>query len=1144
MNKNFVQQSIAAAKAVAEKAIQSGLHGWEVSAHTLDGLAEMGKKVQNVTLFRSSFFDDDGFLIEEAFANRLESVVDSSDAAAILYEVLKLYVDASGRIVATEPVRMAYCQAFGKCHKTLTESHPTYKVYRIDDLVIAGKTPGEESYRGLEKAIRKGITIPMNGREIQYRFFVSSASQTRTDECWFYSRDVWKNHDKVMIHFYGSLWLQLKGKTVVLSKVMKYLGLLFSSVVKIDLGRPLKVGYVKILDSKGRNPVDGSCFMTVSLAKLIAEKLGIDPKTVKPGFALQGRVGSIVKCIAVAQPDKEVKSRYGDVDIVLNDSVVKVKDENGNPIMPEDLEKGIIHVCNTFHVDKSPSTSTFMHVIGMGRDDQFSDDLRKIIAEFVSYEVEAMKAALTSKESFLAYFGQNEDSIDLIDKAKAIVMENPNGINDPLVHKSLINLFKFKFRALACGKLGGMFLNLLLPDPSWYFCGTYDKSARTITYTEEQEKELFLQEGEVLSRLEGEKLLLTRSPSNEKGQMPVVTNVLYAGGKNHKAGNKTFRLNGVRTSIEEFFGLNCPWANVIYVSSLGETPIHGVLAGADFDGDTVKAAILEPSKSLKTSLSEEELAKKIGIWHKIIPLEGYKPFMAIGDTKNKPVAAPLTENNMIQERCRHLVVDNTGNLSNNASALADMAENLRKIKKVSELARLLTPSVIFVIGRMAYQAHLKLTTKEELYREKFDDSIVNQMLGLTKLYNFLVDNNLYKLMVRSKSAQLLNTLKSDLKLCSQFRKELLCFLDTAVQILCHLQMIQIDAAATGHYPDLDLFTFCRAQQKRINKDGTSEYVTAYPTWFAQAKGMKFDKNMFYSCSVQGLVKEIVTNAWNEFKQQKPDKPETLAGLNGKVSDEIKAEVNRLYSNATQAEMVAKILLDTQKFSSERLQRKAETFYKNIVRSGMKAKAIRLVDKHGLQPVLTAAYQLSYGSLTKEGGSQTRANFFLRYFGSLAAVYCSQLGLGYNVLFANVTEKDVVEDMSVMVVENNIYADDKVIGTCKCKDLLYGELKLASDRWVVVGNKAEIDDNVVSIYATEEQRERLMSGSSVLCCLANAGRTDMTLSFLSATGENLGEVMLKHFNKVKQFVDCYVDIEIDEMEMYNGKKTCKAVIRAV
>ena len=53
---------------------------------------------------------------------------------------------------------------------------------------------------------------------------------------------------------------------------------------------------------------------------------------------------------------------------------------------------------------------------------------------------------------------------------------------------------------------------------------------------------------------------------------------------------------------------------------------------------------------------------------------------------------------------------------------------------------------------------------------------------------------------------------------------------------------------------------------------------------------------------------------------------------------------------------------------------------------------------------------------------------------------------------------------------------------------------------------------------------------------------MTLSFLSVTGENLGEVMIKHFNKVKQYVDCYVDIEIDETEMYNGNKTCKAVIR--
>lgn len=1134
MKENFAQQSIAAAKTVAEKAIQSGLHGWEISAHTLDGLAEMNKRAQNVTLFRSVFYGDRGELLQDALNLLNEGNPHEKEVKENLYEVEKIFLQEDGSY-RVEPIRMGYCQAFGKVQAELVESHPTYNVYRISDLMVVGKEG--MLYDGLQRAVKEGFLH--NNRT--YRFLISSAAQTRTDECWFYNTSKWTAHDEVMTHFYGSLWTYLKKKKVTLSKVMKYFGLMFSTVSKVEVGRRVSYKYVTITDSKGGSPIDGNCIMSVSFAKLLAEKMNINADEVDGSFSLQIRIGSVVKGTITAEVDKVFKSRYGDVDIVLNDSVVKVKDENGNPVIPEDLEKGIVHVCNTFHVSKSPSTSTFMHVIGMGRDDQFSDDLRKIIADFVSYEVEAMKAALTSKESFLAYFGQNEDSIDLIDKAKAIVVENPNGINDPLVHKSLINLFKFKFRDLACGKLGGMFLNLLLPDPSWYFCGTYDESARTITYTEEQEKELFLQEGEVLSRLEGEKLLLTRSPSNEKGQMPVVTNILYAGGKNHKAGNKTVRLNGVRVSIEELFGLNCPWANAIYVSSLGETPIHAVLAGADFDGDTVKAAILVPSKSLKASLSEKELVKKIGIWHQIIPLEGYNPFVAIGDTKNKPVAAPLTEANVIEERCKHLVPDNTGIITNNATALADMAETLRKIKKISELARLLTPSVIFVVVRMAYQAHLKLTTEEGLYREKFDDGIVNQMLGLIKLYNFLADNNLYGMMVNFKSAQLLNALKSDLKLCGQFRKELLFFLDTAVQILCHLQMIQIDAAATGNYPDLNLFTFCRAQQKRVKKDGTSESVTAYPTWFAQAKDMKFDKNMFYSCSMQGLIKEIVTNAWNEFKQQKPDKPETLAGLNGKVSDEIKAEVNRLYSNATQAEMVAQILLQSSKFSSERIQRKAETFYKRIVRSGMKAKAIRLVDKHGLQPVLTAAYQLSYGSLTKEGGSQTRANFFLRYFGSLAAVYCSQLGLGYNVLFANVTEKDVVEDMPVTVVENNIYVDDKVIGTCKCKDLLYGELKLASDRWVVVGNKAKIGDNVVSIYATEEQRERLVSGP-VLGCLTNAGGTDMTLSFMSATGESLGEVMLKHFNKVKQYVDCYVDIEIDETEMYNGNKTCKAVIR--
>ena len=1135
MKQTLLNESISAAQAVAEKAIKSGLHGWEISAHTLDGLAEMSKRAQNVTLFRSVFYGDRGELLQDALHLLNEGSLREKEVKENLYEVEKIFLQEDGSY-RVEPIRMGYCQAFGKVQAELVESHPTYNVYRISDLIVVGKEG--TLYDGLQRAVKEGFLHNNH----TYRFLISSAAQTRTDECWFYSTSKWAAHDEVMTHFYGSLWTYLKMKKVTLSKVMKYFGLMFSTVSKVEVGRSVSYKYVTITDSKGGSPIDGNCIMSVSFAKLLAKKMNIDADEVDGSFSLQIRIGSVVKGTITAEVDKVFKSRFGDVDIVLNDSVVKVKDENGNPVIPEDLEKGIVHVCNTFHVSKSPSTSTFMHVIGMGRDDQFSDDLRKIIAEFVSYEVEDMESARKSKEAFLAYFGQNEESIDLVDKAKAIIVENPNGVNDPLVYKSLTNLFQFKFKDLACGKFGGMFLNLLLPDPSWYFCGTYDESARTITYTEEQEKELLLQKGEVLSRLEGEKLLLTRSPSNEKGQMPVVTNILYAGGKNHKAGNKTVRLNGVRVSIEELFGLNCPWANAIYASSLGETPIHAVLAGADFDGDTVKAAILEPSKSLKASLSEKELAKKIGIWHQIIPSEGYIPFIAIGDTKNKPVAAPLTEVDIIKERCKHLVPDNTGIITNNATALADMAETLRKIKKVSELARLLTPSVIFVVARMAYQAHLKLTTEEGLYREKFDDGIVNQMLGLVKLYNFLADNNLYGLMVNFRSAQLLNALKSDLKLCGQFRKELLFFLDTAVQILCHLQMIQIDAAATGNYPDLNLFTFCRAQQKRVNKDGSSESVTAYPTWFAQAKDMKFNKNMFCSCSMQGLIKEIVTNAWNEFKQQKPDKPEILTGLDGKVSDEIKAEVNRLYSNATQGEMVAQILLQSSKFSSERIQRKAETFYKRIVRSGMKAKAIRLVDKHGLQPVLTAAYQLSYGSLTKEGGSQTRANFFLRYFGSLAAVYCSRLGLGYNVLFASITEKDVVEGMPVTVIENNIYSDTEVIGTCKCKDLLYGELKLASGRWVIVGNKARICDDVVSIYATEEQRERLMSGSSVLCCLANAGGTNMTLSFLSATGENLGEVMIKHFDKVKQYVDCYVDVEIDETEMYNGKKTCKAVIR--
>lgn len=1131
-----MKEMIVKAADVAAKALASGLHGWEISAHTLDGLKAMSKRAQNTTLFRSVFYGDRGELLEEAL--ELYNTPTSTEIAnkEDLYEVDKIFVESDGS-TRVEPIRMGYCQAFSKVDKTLAESHPTYNVYRISDLVVVGKAG--DLYDGLKSAVKDGIGY----KNSTYKFLVSSAAQTRTDECWFYDTRTWGTFDETMTHFYGSLWTHLKMTNVTLSKVMKYFGLMFSTVTKVEVGRSIRYKYVTITDSRGNSPIDGNCIISVSFAKELAEHMEINPGEVSGGFSLQIRIGSVVKGTMTAIPDKLFRSRFGDADIVLNDSVVKVKLDSGEPVMPDDLKKGVIHVCNTFHVDKSPATSTFMHIIGMGRDDQFSDDLRKIIAEFISYEVDKMKSALTSKESFLAYFGQNEDSIDLMDALKSIIVANPEGLQDPLVFKSLINQFKFKFRDLANGKLGGMLLNLLLPDPSWYFCGIYDESAGSISYTEEQERELFLQEGEVLSRLEGEKLLLTRSPSNEKGQMPVVTNILYAGGKNHKVGRKTVCLNGVRVSIEELFGLKCPWANNLYVSSLGETPIHAVLAGADFDGDTVKAAILMPTKALKARLSGEALAKEIGIWHKIIPLEGYKSFVAVGDTKNKPTKAPLTEANLVAERCKHLLPDNTGIITNNATAAGDLAESLRKSKTIGDIKRLMTPSVIFVIARMAYQANHKLTTEESTYRDKFDDSIVDQMMGLKNLYVFLAENNLYSLMVNFKSEQLMSKLKSDLKLCGLFRKELLFFLDTVVQILCHLQMIQIDAAATGNYPDLDLLTFCRVQQKRINKDGTSQAITAYPTWFAQAKEMAFNKNMFYSNSVQGLLKEIVTEEWNKFKAMRPSNAKPLEGLSGKVSDEIKVEVNRLYSNATQAEMVAKIILQSLQFNSDRMQRKAEAFYRRIVRCGMKAKTVRLVDKHGLEPVLRAAYQLSYGSLMKEGGSQTRSNFFLRYFGPLAAVYCSQLGLGYKVLFADITEKDIIDNTPVMVVENNIYVNDRIIGTCKCKDLLYGELKLAGDRWVVVGNKAEIYDNVVSIYATEEQRENLMSCSKVLSRLINKGGTDMTVEFISATGENLGEVMIKDFKKVMKHVDCYVDIEIPEEEMYNGKKTCKAVIKA-
>ena len=45
---NFFQKNLEDAALTAAKAIQSGLHGWEISAHTLDGLAELNKRAQNI----------------------------------------------------------------------------------------------------------------------------------------------------------------------------------------------------------------------------------------------------------------------------------------------------------------------------------------------------------------------------------------------------------------------------------------------------------------------------------------------------------------------------------------------------------------------------------------------------------------------------------------------------------------------------------------------------------------------------------------------------------------------------------------------------------------------------------------------------------------------------------------------------------------------------------------------------------------------------------------------------------------------------------------------------------------------------------------------------------------------------------------
>lgn len=916
-----------------------------------------------------------------------------------------------------------------------------------------------------------------NGND-KYQSFPGSNADSRSNSFWMLSKDI--DMDEFLDEATDGLWSKIKNNQWKIAKIRKYLGLICSSSDEISIGRKLKVALIKgpILpwDPEFR-ATDGLILICESAAReIVAKKYGKSSKMlkeIKAGFVFQVRIGAQVKGLVLVISDELWNTRFAGLDMVLTDTTLKVGDENN---LPAALETGTINIVNLFNREKEDKKLTFMFTQMLINPNLTISKVQEILRKHVTWIREDIEAALKDQTKFLEKFGvESSETVDLQSNLRASVAICPRALKDKLFIKSAINQSKYEFDDLKAGKLPGVKMRVMVPNPLLFFLGTYNRKTGEIIHSKSSLEKCLLKEGEVYDDIAAEEILITRSPSNIPGQMVKAVNARYRlENKKIKIGGKTFTMSDIFRTGE--------WCNTIYFNAVDN--IAARLAGADYDGDTVKIAVLKPGKELmeKHNGDNTSLAKEIGPWRELFC--EHTPFIAIGDTVNSEKPKVLTWEALRESKNISMVIDQTGEITNNLFFLIELMmscyyiylsivkNDISLVQAKAMLGNILKPNVCWILQQMAYHANGCMcgNPKSKIYqiptiveiKKKFDKGIVAEMEGIDLFYDFLKKSGLYDLMAAKKSSLVLDKLfssKYEGKLLAKvFLNRTMAYLMKCARVFGHLQMIQIDAASTGFYPDLKLFSFARLRHEgkviKKNEDGTTTEKTvgieAAPAWFYDVKDKKLNHGVYpKSYSVQGILYEIAKEEWEKVKAFKIENETPLFDK----TDNVEADkwVNIFAQNLYQAETLKAVLLSKLRTDSKDRNEEMAKFYNQEVKANMSEKVKFLETKAPISDLVKKAYWLSRSAMDGHDfdakaetsikgveksittGSATKANMFMRYFGTLAAAYLKH---GQDSLVFKVKEPIMVEGL---VVSNNgkLTHDGAEVGTILEKGMFEG-----------------------------------------------------------------------------------------------------------
>ena len=639
-----------------------------------------------------------------------------------------------------------------------------------------------------------------------------------------------------------------------------------------------------------------------------------------------------------------------------------------------------------------------------------------------------------------------------------------------------------------------------------------------------------------------------RSPSNLKGQIVKATNKI-----NDLPDILT--INGVKVKKKDLFGLDSEWSNFIWFSQDSDMLLR--LAGADEDGDMAKVAIYKPSKALieRYNGNWDLINAKIGPWHKAFK-EG-KPFIAIGDTKTPKIKEVLSYEALCENKIKSLVKDNTGIITNNAFCLGDLMNSLLLVptdrlfitKVGDKYEGLMTSNMLYVLSRMAYSAMKAVKNNLKYYEERFDDGIVEEVKATANYWAYIDktvigNGSLNQAMFGGRIAEIKAVFDKNTQARDTFIKRTALFLYHCLAIMGHLQMIQIDAATTNNYPNLDMFNFARLQQKKGN-----EIINIRPNWFVAVKGKNHDKGVYISYSCQGFIFKKVNELAADLTNEQVWDPKPLFEGNG--SAKIIEPMKRFFSNLYQASSLLKDynrltidkLLD--KDAAEEIRRVRNSAFK----SARRLKVEPFYDIFAVEEVLKAAYAISNKSL-KVNGSKIRKSAFITYFGEMAAMYFAQQN-NTRMYKASITEEyynSLLEGKYNISVRNGeiFFAEYEKIGSTRAVNgsgIL--EFHQENGYWINILPSEEVPGTIQAAMATSKTGVANINGKEVTfkVALANYKGKPVRVMEVYRSGRKHGCIVSEDMGKVMHLATKSGVIYIDEEDIELGKNKVRVSIIA-